>query len=92
MKEKYSTFKQRNFTHDLGWLCAAFRRQILRITLQKLSFDSGIPIPTLSSFELGRSSNMRFLYVYLVSCETDLQKDIFIDRVHKLLERSYYNE
>lgn len=74
---------------EVGGLCAFFRKEILKITLKELSNESGIPIPTLSSFELGRSSNLRFLYIYLVSCETDSQKNILIDSIDKILERGY---
>lgn len=89
MKRKYSNVKQRKFMLEVGGLCAFFRKEILKITLKELSNESGIPIPTLSSFELGRSSNLRFLYIYLVSCETDSQKNILIDSIDKILERGY---
>ena len=74
---------------EFGSLCAFFRKHILHITLRELSNKSGVPIPTLSSFELGRSSNLRFLYIYLVSCETELQKNILIDGIDQILERGY---
>ena len=89
MKHKYSNVKQRNFMIEFGGLCAFFRKEILHITLRELSIKSGIPIPTLSSFELGRSSNLRFLYIYLVTCETESQKNILINGVDKILERGY---
>ena len=92
MKRKYSNVKQRKFMLEFGGLCAFFRKEILHITLRELSIKSGVPIPTLSSFELGRSSNLRFLYIYLVSCETKQQKNIFIDSIDELLERNYYND
>ena len=92
MKQKYSSVRQRKFLLEVGGLCAFFRKEILKMTLRELSIESGIPIPTLSSFELGRSSNLKFLYVYLVSCETAKQKNILIDAIDKILERSYYND
>ena len=63
MKRKYSSLHQRKFMLEFGCLCAFFRKNILHITLRELSIKSGIPVPTLSSFELGRSSNLRFLDV-----------------------------
>lgn len=83
--------RQQKFRRDISYLCKSFRKDVLRLTLRELSDKTGEPIPTLSSFELGRSSNLRFLYIYLVSCETDDQKELFITGFHKLLERTYYN-
>ena len=74
---------------EFGGLCAFFRKNILHITLRELSIKSGVPVPTLSSFELGRSSNLRFLYIYLVTCETESQKNILINGVDHILERGY---
>lgn len=89
MKHKYSNVKQRKFMSEFGGLCAFFRKNILDMTLRELSIKSGIPVPTLSSFELGRSSNLRFLYIYLVSCETESQKNILISGIDQILERGY---
>jgi len=89
VKRKYSNVKQHKFMLEFGGLCAFFRKEILHITLRELSNKSGVPIPTLSSFELGRSSNLRFLYVYLVSCETESQKNILISGIDQILERGY---
>lgn len=89
MKQKYSNVKQHKFMLEFGGLCSFFRKEILHITLRELSIKSGVPIPTLSSFELGRSSNLRFLYIYLVSCETESQKNILINGIDQILERGY---
>ena len=89
MKRKYSNVKQHKFMLEFGGLCAFFRKEILHITLRELSNKSGVPIPTLSSFELGRSSNLRFLYIYLVSCKTESQKNILISGIDQILERGY---
>ena len=89
MKRKYSSLHQRKFMLEFGCLCAFFRKNILHITLRELSIKSSIPVPTLSSFELGRSSNLRFLYIYLVSCETESQKNILISGIDQILERGY---
>lgn len=89
MEQKYSNVKQHKFMLEFGSLCSFFRKEILHITLRELSNKSGVPIPTLSSFELGRSSNLRFLYIYFVSCETETQKSILIYRIYQILERGY---
>lgn len=90
--KKYNLSKQRRFNIELASICAFFRRHVLKMTLREFSERSKIPISTISSFEMGRSSNLRFIYLYLVSCETDKQKNIFIDSIDKLLERNYYND
>lgn len=92
MESKYSNAKQLQFRLEVGQQCAFFRKYVLRRTLRDLSKASGIPVPTLSSFELGRSSNLRFLYVYLVSCETEAQKNILIKSIDQLLERGYEHD
>lgn len=90
--KKYNVDNQRRFNFELSSICAFFRRHVLKITLNELSKRSKVPVSTLSSFEMGRSSNLRYIYLYLVSCETDKQKNIFIDSIDKLLERNYYND
>lgn len=86
-KDKYSFSNQKKFNFEMSTICSFFRKEILKITLKDLSEKSGIPISTLSTFEMGRSSNLRFLYIYLVSCETEKQKEIFIDCIDLILLR-----
>ena len=88
--KKYNIDKQRRFNFEISTICAYFRRHVLKMTLHELSSRSNVPISTLSSFEMGHSSNLRYIYLYLISCETDKQKNIFIDSIDKLLERNYY--
>ena len=89
---KYSIEQQMKFNFEISALCAYFRKKVIRLTLHEMSKKSGIPVSTLSSFEQGRSSNLRFLYLYLVSCETQQQKNIFLDSVRRILDRSFYND
>lgn len=89
---KYHIDEQRAFNFEISAICAYFRRRILKLTLHELSKRSGIPISTLSSFEQGRSSNLRYIYLYLVSCETEQQKNIFIQSIDEILERNFYND
>lgn len=90
---KYSFYEQRKFNLGVSAACSWFRKEILKLTLKELSEKSGIPISTLSTFEMGRSSNLRFIYVYIVSCETQKQRDTFIDCVDLVLVRGYqYDE
>lgn len=89
---KYNIDQQRRFNFEVSSICAYFRRRILKMTLYELSKRSKVPVSTLSTFEQGRSSNLRYIYLYLVSCETKQQKNIFIDSIDELLERNYYND
>lgn len=89
---KYNVEEQRRFIFELSGFCSWFRRKVLKLTLREMSIKSGIPVSTLSSFEQGRSSNLRYVYLYLVSCETEQQKNIFVESIHKILERSFYND
>ena len=89
---KYSIDQQIKFNFEISKLCAYFRKKVIRITLREMSIKSGIPVATLSSFEQGRSSNLKFLYIYLVSCETQEHKKFFIDRFREILERSFYSD
>lgn len=90
---KYSLYGQRKFNLEVSAACSWYRKEILKLTLKELSEKSGIPISTLSTFEMGRSSNLRFIYVYLVSCETQKQRDTFIDCIDLVLVRgNQYDE
>lgn len=87
--EKYNIEEQRRFNSELSEICAYFRKHVLKVTLKELSKRTNIPISTLSSFEHGYSSNLRYIYLYLVSCETENQKNIFLSCVDSILERNY---
>lgn len=89
---KYNVDKQRRFNFEISAICGYFRREVLKITLHDMSKRSGVPISTLSSFEMGRSSNLRYIYLYLISCRTEQQKNIFVNSVNRILERNYYND
>lgn len=89
---KYNINQQMKFNFEISALCAYFRKKVLRLTLHEMSTISGVPVSTLSSFEQGRSSNLRFIYLYLVLCETQQQKNIFIDSIRGILDRSFCND
>lgn len=65
------------FSKDVALMCKYFRKDILHMTLRQFSREHEIPVSSISSFENGRSTNMNFLQFYLVSCETQLQRNIF---------------
>lgn len=86
---KYSKDYQVKFNIVVSGFCAYFRKEVICMTLNEMSAKCGIPVSTISNFEQGHSSNLRFVYLYLVSCETWQQKDIFINSLDSILERSY---
>lgn len=87
--DKYNKDYQIKFNIAISGFCAYFRKNVIRMTLNEMSEKCNIPVSTISNFEQGRSSNLRFVYLYLVSCETWRQKDIFINSLGSILERSY---
>ena len=87
---KYNLQRKRKFIKHLGSICGTFRKKRLRITLRDMARKTGVPISTLNSFEQGRSSSLNVFYVYLVSCETEQQKNIFVDSIESILNRGFY--
>lgn len=68
------------YIKDVGKFCKFFRMEILKITLEDLSFRTGVNITTLSSFENGRSSNYKHLIKYY-NCGNEEQKQFFRDNL-----------
>lgn len=58
-------------------MCKYFRKNVLHLTLKQFSKLNNKPVSSISSFENGRSTNINFLQLYLVSCETQIQYKIF---------------
>lgn len=79
--KSYSYYKRREFIKHIGRVCGDFRKERLRITLHEMQQATGIPISTLNSFELGRSSSLSMFYIYLVSCETQAQTKEFLQYI-----------
>lgn len=79
--EKYSYHKKRKFIKNIGSVCGEFRKKRLKLTLRELEQTTGVPISTLNSFELGRSSSLNLLYIYLVSCKTQVQVKEFLQYI-----------
>lgn len=81
--------KNRKFVTDVGGVCGMFRKRVLHKTLKEMSIERDIPITTLNSFEHGRSSSLLVFYEYLVSCETEKQKNIFKTCICEILDFEY---
>ena len=78
---KYNLQRKRKFIKNLGSICALFRKKRLKLTLRDMARKTGVPISTLNSFEQGRSSSLNVFYVYLVSCETQIQVEEFLEYI-----------
>lgn len=73
-------FKEVNkmLNKELGLMCKYFRKDVLHLTLKQFSKLNDRPVPSISAFENGRSTNINFLQLYLVSCETQKERETFL--------------
>ncbi len=69
---------------EVGNLCAMFRKQVLKKTLNELSDLSGVKLSTLSAFENGRSTNITHVGWYLATANNE-QKIIFTTHFNKII-------
>lgn len=63
---------------DLGLICKYFRKNVLHLTLKQFSKLNNKPVSSISSFENGRSTNINFLELYLVTCELQKEREMFL--------------
>lgn len=66
--------------NNIHEFCKIYRINILKITLKQMSNLTGIKIPTISSFENGRSSNIKHLYTYY-EISNEEQKEYFRNNI-----------
>lgn len=59
--------------------CKRFRKEVLKKTLNKVSFETDVRISTISAFENGRSQNMNHLAIYIKACDSEQQKEVFFN-------------
>lgn len=50
--------------NSINEFCKLFRMNILKLSLQEVSEITGIKLSTLSSFENGRSNNLKYISIY----------------------------
>jgi len=62
--------------NSVNEFCKLFRMNILKLTLQEVSEITGIKLSTLSSFENGRSNNLKFISIYY-SLGNEEQREYF---------------
>lgn len=51
--------------NDVGIFCKFFRSEVLNLTLEEFSEQVGVKVTTISSFENGRSTNLKHLKNYV---------------------------
>lgn len=56
--------------------CKLFRKNILKLSLKEVSEKTGIKLSTLSSFENGRSNNLKYIFIYY-NLGNEEQKEYF---------------
>lgn len=62
--------------NNIGEFCKMYRTYILKLTLDEMSKITGVKVPTISSFENGRSTNAKHIELYY-NLSTDEQKKFF---------------
>lgn len=65
---------------NIGQFCKMYRIHILNLTLEEMSRKTGVKVPTISSFENGRSTNTKHLEMYY-NLSTDDQKIFFKNNI-----------
>lgn len=65
---------------SVGQFCKMYRVHILNLTLEEMSKLSGVKVPTISSFENGRSTNVKHIQMYY-NISNDEQKIFFKNNI-----------
>lgn len=66
--------------------CKSFRTDYLKLTLQEIQKQYGIPFKALSAFENGRSTNIKHLNTYYLLCKTQADRNEFIKGFDKAMD------
>lgn len=62
--------------NSVNEFCKLYRMNILKLSLQEVSEITGIKLSTLSSFENGRSNNLKYISIYY-SLGNEEQREYF---------------
>ena len=65
---------------NIGQFCKMYRTYVLNLTLGEMSRLSGVKVPTISSFENGRSTNAKHIEMYY-NLSNDEQKIFFKNNI-----------
>ena len=66
--------------NNVNEFCKLFRKNILKLSLKEVSEKTGIKLSTLSSFENGRSNNLKYIFIYY-NLGNEEQKEYFKDNL-----------
>lgn len=64
----------------IGEFCKMYRTHVLNLTLEEMSELTGVKVPTISSFENGRSSNTKHIEMYY-NLSRDEEKKFFRENI-----------
>ena len=62
--------------NTINEFCKLYRMNILKLTLKEVSEITGLKLSTLSSFENGRSNNLKYIIIYYMLGNEE-QKEYF---------------
>lgn len=66
---------------NIGQFCKMYRMYVLDLTLEEMGEKTGVKIPTLSSFENGRSSNSKHIAMYYNLSKSDDERKFFRNNI-----------
>lgn len=72
----------------IGQGCKVFRKQVLNMNLFDFSKKTNVNVSTISAFENGNSTNINHLFIYLHSCKSKEEQEMFLNMLNeKIKER-----
>ena len=72
----------------IGQGCKLFRKKVLGMNLDEFSKKTKINVSTISAFENGNSTNINHLFIYLHSCKSKEEQEMFLNMLNeKIKER-----
>lgn len=81
--------KQKQFIKYIGAFCGQYRKRVLKLTLKEMSKKHSVPVSTISSFEMGRSSSLNMFYLYIISSTSNIQINIFNENIRQIIKETY---
>ena len=66
---------------NIGQFCKLYRTYVLDLTLEEMSKQTGVKVPTISSFENGRSTNSKHIEMYYNLSKFDDERKFFKENI-----------
>ena len=66
---------------SIGQFCKLYRTYVLDLTLEEMSKQTGVKVPTISSFENGRSTNSKHIEMYYNLSKLDEERKFFKENI-----------